>query len=280
MVKLLVADAQCIVRMGMKQLCQDMGGFSVEGEAANSEEALAALSAANFDLMVLDPGLPGQRRTGGRDAGGADLINTIRTRYASLPILIFATNNDPQTFRRMMGKGVSGFMSKSNDLETLATAMRRVSIGESFLAHDIAIRMMLEDNRGQDIVLRESLTPRELQVLNLLGKGWSLSAIAKELFISGQTVSTYKSRLMQKMNFKSNAELFHCAIECGKADSERQGAQGGASVHGESDWDDRDASGINEAVPVAGELTSTFGQTATGPHRDGLDPETDLNGAA
>lgn len=275
MVKLLVADAQCIVRMGMKQLCRDMGDFSVEGEAANGEEVLAALSAVNFDMMVLDPGLPGQRRTNGRDAGGANLINTIRTRYASLPILMFATNNDPQTFLRILRKGVSGFMSKSNDLETLATAMRKVSIGESFISHDIAITMMLEDNRGQDIVLRESLTPREFQVLNLLGKGWNLSAIAKELFISSRTVSTYKTRLMQKMNFKSNAELFHYALECAKADSKRQGVQGGASVHGESGWGDREASGLNEAVSVAGQM-----EAGLPAHHDCSASEPDLMGGA
>ncbi len=265
MAKLLVADAQYIVRMGMKQLCRDMGGFSVEGEAANGEEALAALSAANFDMMVLDPDLPGQRE----QAVGANLINTIRTQYASLPILIFTTNNDPQTSRRILSKGVSGFISKNSDLGTLTTAIRKVSRGESFISQDIAIKMMLEDSRRWNVVLRESLAPRELQVLNLLGKGWSLSAIAKELFISSRTVSTYKTRLMQKMNLKSNAELFHCAIECGKADSKLQ-AQSEASIYGESGR----YSGLNEIVYAAQELTSTSG-IAVGPqqHHDSLDIE-------
>lgn len=213
MVRLLVADAHCIVRMGLKQLCGEMGGFSVAGEAANGEEMLAALNAADFDMLVLDPGLPGKRQANGGDMAGANLIKTIRARHARLPILAFAVHNDPHTIKKLFERGVTGFLSKSSDHETLVNAMRQVAGGTNFVSHEIAIKMLLEGTAGQET----PLTQRESQVLSLLGKGWTLSAIADELLISSRTVSTYKTRMMLKMKFKSNAELFHFAHEWNKA---------------------------------------------------------------
>lgn len=234
MVKLLVADAHFIVRMGMKQLRLSMGGFSVEGEARSSEEVLAALDVAHFDMLVIDLSLHEQLQASGSDVGSITLIDTIRAQHKHLPILVFTSNNDPLTAKRVLGRGVFGFISKSCDQEVLVTAMRKVSLGETYISPDIAIKMMVEYSKDRTDSLRGRLSARESQVLNLLGQGKSLSAISDELFISSRTVSTHKIRLMQKMNFKSNAELFHYALECCKTGSIQQAVRGSFSHFGES----------------------------------------------
>lgn len=215
MVRLLVADAHYIVRMGMKQLCQDLGGFTVAGEATNGEEALDALGAGNFDMMVLEPGMPSRRHVRNSDISGATLVKTIRSRHANLPILVFTLNNDPHVAERVLNKGVAGFLGKDSDRETLVTAMRKVAVGERFVSPDIAVKMMFESRVDREAVLRERISARELQVLELFAQGKSVNTIAEELFINSRTVSTHKARLMQKMNFKNNAELVRYAVECG-----------------------------------------------------------------
>ena len=215
MVRLLVADAQYIVRMGVKQLCRDLEDFTVAGEAASGEEALAALDSGEFDMIVLEPGIHIRSQGRRSDAGGVDLIKTIRALHATLPILAFTSNDDPAIATRVLSKGGNGFISKDSDRATLLTAMRKVVAGEYFISPDIAVRMMFERSVDRDAVLRERITTRELVVLKMFARGMSVNAIACELFINSRTVSTHKARLMQKMNFKNNAELLRYAVECG-----------------------------------------------------------------
>lgn len=224
MVRLLIADAQCIVRMGMRQLCRDLGGFTVAGEAASGEETLAALESADFDMAVIEPNMPHRGKSHGGD-GGVILLDTIRARHAALPILVFTGNDDPYAAQIVLNKGVRGLLTKESDRETLATAMRRVSAGESFISSDIAIRMMFENSEERETALLERLSARELQIMKLLCRGMSVNAIAEALFINNRTVSTHKARLMQKMNFRSNAEMFHYAVECGLVESKSAGAR-------------------------------------------------------
>ncbi len=206
MIRLLVADAQYIVRMGLKQLCLEWGGATVAGEATNGDEVLEALSKASFDMMVLDPALSG---------GGAGFIENIRTRYANLPMLAFTMHSDPQLAKRVLDTGVSGIVSKDSGHQTLVEALRKVAAGEYFISSDIAIKMMFESTVDKERVLREQITARELQVMTLFAQGKTVNAIAAELEINSRTVSTHKMRLMRKMNFKSNVELVHYTVECG-----------------------------------------------------------------
>jgi DNA-binding NarL/FixJ family response regulator len=214
MVKVLVADAQCIVRMGMKQLCRDIGGFTVTGEAANGEDALSTLDAAAFDMMVIEPNMPRIRNARNSD-GGADLIDEIRVRHAELPILVFTGNGDLHAAKRVMHRGIRGFLTKDSNREIIATAMRKIAAGESYISQDVAVGLMLENKATREGVLQKRLSARELQVMKLLCSGMGVNAIAGKLFISSRTVSTHKARLMQKMNFKSNTEMYHYAVACG-----------------------------------------------------------------
>lgn len=213
MVNVLVADAQCIVRMGMKQLCHDIGGFTVTGEAANGEDALSALDGAAFDMMVIEPNMPRIRNSRISD-GGTDLIDAIRVRHAELPILVFTGSGDLHAAKRVMHRGIRGFLTKDSNREIIATAMRKIAAGESYISQDVAVGLMLESKATRDGG-QKRLSARELQVMKLLCSGMGVNAIAGKLFISSRTVSTHKARLMQKMNFKSNAEMYHYAVACG-----------------------------------------------------------------
>lgn len=214
MVKVLVADAQCIVRMGMKQLCRDMGGFAVTGEAASGEDALSALDVAAFDMMVIEPNIPRIQNIFNSD-GGADIIDAIRVRHAELPILVFTGNGDLYTAKRVMRRGIQGFLTKDSNREIIAMAMRKIAAGENYISQDVAMGLMLEKNEALEGELQKRLSARELQVMKLLCNGMGINAIAGKFFISSRTVSTYKARLMHKMNFKSNAEMYHYAVACG-----------------------------------------------------------------
>lgn len=227
MVKVLVADAQSIVRMGMKQLCQDMGGFTVTGEAASGEDALTALDTAAFDMVVIEPNMPRIRNARSSD-GGADLIGAIRVRHAELPILVFTGSGDLHAAKRLMRRGIRGFLTKDSDKEMIATAMRKIAAGESYISQDIAVGLMLESNASREDVLQKRLSARELQVMKLLCSGMGVNAIAAKLFISSRTVSTHKARLTQKMNFKSNAEMYHYAVASGLVESMPRDARDGS----------------------------------------------------
>lgn len=229
MVRLLVADAQYIVRMGVKHVCQELGDFAVVGEAATGEEALATLESEVVDMIVLEPGIRLHSQGRRSDAGGIEIIKTIRARHATLPILAFTSNNDPHVARTVLKQGGTGFLLKDSDRTTLVSAMLKVAAGEHFISPDVAVRMMFESRVDTDAVLRERLSARELAVLKMFAQGMSVSAIACELFINSRTVSTHKARLMQKMNFKNNAELVYYALESGLVDLKGRASRAAAS---------------------------------------------------
>ncbi len=207
MIKMLIADDHAIVRKGLKHLCESMGDVVVAGEAANGDEVLKILLHAQFDLVLLDLSMPG--------ISGVDLVERIRTLQAGLPILIFSMRNEVQLAKRMVKTGASGYITKGSGDEMLMSAIRKVAAGGVFIDPVIAEQMMFEKTLGSESKPGAHLSPRELQIMKLIGQGKGVNEIADELCINSRTVSTYKARLMLKMNFKNNAELVRYASECG-----------------------------------------------------------------
>ncbi len=207
MLEILIADDHSIVRNGLKHLCKAAGDIVVAGEAANGEQVLEALRHAHFDLLLLDLTMPG--------LAGIELVEKIRTQHASLPILIFSMRNEFQIAKRLAALGVAGYITKGGSDEMLLSAIRKVAAGGSFIDPVIAEQMVFEPAGRRSSVSGDRLSPRELQILKLLGQGKSVNEIADELFLNNRTVSTYKARLMHKMNFKNNAELVLYASESG-----------------------------------------------------------------
>jgi DNA-binding NarL/FixJ family response regulator len=207
MYKILIADDHSMVRKGLKQLCESMGDVLVAGEAANGDEVLEALRQTQVDLLLLDLTMPGIR--------GVELVECIRTLYPSLPILIFSMRNEAALAKRMAKMGVSGYITKGCSDEMLMSAIRKVAAGGSYVDPVIAERMMFEKTERSQPESEGHLSERELEIFKLLAQGKSVNEIAAELFLSSRTVSTYKTRLMHKMNFHNNAELVLYASESG-----------------------------------------------------------------
>lgn len=205
MIRVLIADDHVIVRSGLKQLFGLMGDINVAGEAANGEEVLEALKQGQFDLLLLDLTMPG--------ASGVNLIGRIKTFNVKLPILVLSMHNELQIAKRVLQAGASGFVTKGSGQDTLMSAIRKVASGGRFVDPTLAEQMMFEKPTQGESVPHERLSERELHIMKLFAKGKGINEIAEELFISNKTVSTHKARLMQKLNFQSNAELVRYAAD-------------------------------------------------------------------
>lgn len=207
MIRVLIADDHVIVRSGLKQLFELMGDIVVAGEATDGAEVLDTLGRGECDLLLLDLTMPG--------LSGVNLISRIRGLHARLPILVLSMHNELQVAKRVLQAGANGFVTKGSMQETLMEAVRKIAAGGRFIDPLIAEQLMFEKPPEGNVAPHARLSERELHILRLLAKGKGVNEIASELFISNKTVSTHKARLMQKMNFQSNAELVRYAADHG-----------------------------------------------------------------
>jgi len=204
-IRVLIADDHVVVRSGLKQLFELMGDIVVTGEATNGEEVLAALTRGQFDLLLLDLTMPG--------ISGVNLIGRIKAQNANLPVLVLSMHNELQIAKRVLQAGASGFVTKGSGEDTLMSAIRRVAAGGRFVDPIVVEQMLFEKPTAGESAPHERLSERELHIMKLFAKGRSVNEIAEELFISNKTVSTHKTRLMQKLNFQNNAELIRYAAD-------------------------------------------------------------------
>lgn len=210
MIRVLIADDHVIVRNGLRELFQDMGGFTAARMVASSEDVLEVLRHDQFDLILLDLSMPG--------IGGRDLVRCIRVLNARIPILVLSMHDEPHIVKRVLQAGASGFVSKGSAEDTLMLAIRKVAAGGRFIDSSITEQLIFNLPASGASAPRDCLSPRELQVMKCLAQGRSVTEIAAELLISDKTVSTHKMRLMRKMNLRSNAELVRCAVDHGLVD--------------------------------------------------------------
>jgi DNA-binding NarL/FixJ family response regulator len=204
MIRILMADDHGIVREGMKHLFALTTDISVVAEAVDGGQVLDQLRRGGFDMILLDMSMPG--------VSGANLITRIRTHSPHIPILVLSMHNEPQIARRALNAGAAGYVTKDSEPEILLAAVRKIAQGGRFIDPALAERMVFETNAPEQKAHHEQLSERECQILLLLAKGKSLNEIADELAISNKTVSTHKMRMMQKMNFSSNADLVRYAV--------------------------------------------------------------------
>jgi DNA-binding NarL/FixJ family response regulator len=207
MIRVLIADDHVVVRSGLKQLFELMGDIVVAGEASNGEETLEQLRQKEFDLILLDLTMPG--------LSGVNLIARIRALYEKVPVLVLSMHNELQIAKRVLQAGASGYVTKGSGQDTLMAAIRKVATGGRFIDPSVAEHMMFEKPASGETLPHERLSERELHIMKLIAMGKGINEIADELFISNKTVSTHKARLMQKLNFQSNAELVRYAADHG-----------------------------------------------------------------
>lgn len=204
MIRLVITEDHAIVRSGLKQLFALQPDIRVVGEAANGDELLTLARNTEMDLLLLDMNMPG--------VSGANLISRIKAFNKDLPILVLSMHNELQVAMRALKAGANGFITKGSEPEMLMAAIRKVAAGGRYIEPGLAEQMVFDINSPKQQLPHEVLSEREFEVFRLLAAGKSVNEIAEHLSISNKTVSTYKVRLMEKMQLSSNADLVRYSI--------------------------------------------------------------------
>ncbi|MGE8656801.1 MAG: response regulator transcription factor [Achromobacter sp.] len=205
MISVMLADDHTLVREGLCRLLERAGGIAVQGEAGNGTEALRLLAQRPWDLLVLDLSMPGH--------DGVDLIRRIRRDYPAVPILVLTMHGEPQYAVRAINAGAAGYLTKDSAATELEQAVRRVAGGGRYLSPSVAENIAFErhgDGGAQPHLL---LSDRESAVFHHLARGLNNADIARLLFLSVKTVSTYKSRILVKMRLRNQTDLVRYALK-------------------------------------------------------------------
>ncbi|SEM20652.1 DNA-binding response regulator, NarL/FixJ family, contains REC and HTH domains [Syntrophus gentianae] len=205
MIKILVADDHTIVREGLKQIVGEVDDMAVADEAGNGQEALAKIREGDYDVVLLDISMPGR--------SGLEILKDIRAERPKLPVLILSMHSEEQYAVRALRAGASGYLTKASAPDELIGAIRKVSRGRKYVTASLAEKLALELDADTQKPPHETLSDREYQVMLMLAAGKSVTEIADELCLSVKTISTYRSRILEKMNMKKNAELTLYAVQ-------------------------------------------------------------------
>jgi len=204
MIRALVADDHAVVRRGLKDLLAESGDIVVEGEAGNGRELLERVQERTWDVVVLDINLP--------DRSGLDLLVDLKRLRPDMPVLILTICAEEQFAVRALRAGASGYVTKESAPEELVQAVRKVVAKGRYVSPGVAERLAHWVDSGAEKQLHETLSTREFQIFRLLASGRSVSAAAEEVCLSVKTVSTYRTRILEKMNLKTNADLTLYAV--------------------------------------------------------------------
>jgi DNA-binding NarL/FixJ family response regulator len=196
-----------VLRDGVRRIVDEYAGGTVYGEAATAESALALVREERWDLAIVDVSL------GGRS--GLDVLAEIKRERPSLPVLMLSMHSEEQYARRAFKAGASGYVTKDSPRATLLGAIHRVLAGGRYVSPSFAESLAFEVYAGSDRPPHEALSAREFEVLRLIGSGQTVGDIAELLGLSDKTVSTYRARLLEKMKFRTNAELVRYWVEHG-----------------------------------------------------------------
>jgi len=207
MIKVLIADDHPIVRQGLRQILAGTSDMGVAGEAVNGQEALDQIRAGGWDVLVLDMSMPGR--------SGFDILKELKYEHSSLPVLVLSMHTEDQFAVRVLKAGAAGYLTKENAPEELVKAIRKVVSGGKYISAGLAETLAYSLDTTSDRPRHEMLSDREFQVMRLIASGKTLAEIAETLSLSAKTVSTYRTRLLEKLNFKTNAELVRYALENG-----------------------------------------------------------------
>jgi two-component system, NarL family, invasion response regulator UvrY len=203
--KVLITDDHAVLRRGLKQILEDGFGKIQFGDAANASEAVAQVAREHWDLVVLDITMPGR--------SGLDALKEIKTLKPNMRVLVLSVHSEDQFAVRVLKAGASGFLNKDSAPEELVKAVRKVLGGGRYVSASLAEKLAMKLDKPGDQLPHQALSDREFQVLRMIGSGKTVSEIAQELSLSVKTVSTYRSRILEKMNLHTNAELTRYSFE-------------------------------------------------------------------
>ena len=205
MIKILIADDHAVVRQGLKQILSDGLGKSTFVEAGSGAEVLELLKKDKFDAVVMDVSMPGR--------SGLYLLKDLKEQYKKLPVLVLSIHTENMYAIRMLKAGASGYLTKGSAPEELVNAIQKILSGQKYISPSLMkeLPMFLEEKDNQRP--HATLSDREYQVMCMIVDGKALKDIGEELSLSVKTVTTYRARILEKMNLKTNADLIHYAYE-------------------------------------------------------------------
>jgi DNA-binding NarL/FixJ family response regulator len=206
MIRVCVVDDHAIVREGLKRIISENPGMAVTAEAGDGNEALLVLQSKPCDVVVLDITMPNK--------SGLDVLKELHAQSPRLPVLILSVHAEDQYALRVLRAGASGYLTKESAPAKLVQAIRKVVRGGKFVSPAIADKLVY-DKKDSAKALHEILSDREYQVLCMIASGKTVTMIAEELALSVKTISTYRVRILEKLEMKNNAELTHYAIKEG-----------------------------------------------------------------
>ena len=205
MSRFLIADDHAVVRMGLKQVLLQAFPSAIIAEVTNAEDLLKKITLEEWDVVISDISMPGR--------SGLEILQQIRLDHPKLPVLILSVYSEDQYAIRVLRAGASGYLSKDSAATELVMAINQLLLGKKYITPPTAEKMASMLNRDLIKLPHEYLSDREFQICKLLAAGKAVSEIAEEIFLSVSTVSTYRSRVMTKMNLKTNSDLTLYAIE-------------------------------------------------------------------
>ena len=205
MKRILIADDHELVRRGIRSLFDEHPDLDVAGEAATAPPVLEKVRDQDWDVLVLDLGMPGGE--------GIETLRRVRSAAPELPVVILSVQPEDRLAKRLLAAGAAGYVQKEAAPEELVVAVRRALRGDRYVSPELASKLAADLGGDPDVLPHERLSEREFQVLRLLAGGKSVSGIADELSLSVKTVSTYKTRLLEKMEMETAAEAIRYAVE-------------------------------------------------------------------
>jgi len=207
MIKILIADDHAVVREGLKQIISETPDMRVTDEADNGQEVLNKVSEHHYDVVLLDITMPGR--------SGLDILKQLKSKKPKLPVLMLSVHPEEQYAVRTLKAGASGYLTKGSATDELIAAIRKISIGKKYVSSSLAEKLAFDLDLDYEKPRHEILSDREYQVMSMIASGKTVKEIADELSLSVQTISTYRSRILEKMKLKNNAEIIYYAVKQG-----------------------------------------------------------------
>jgi two-component system, NarL family, invasion response regulator UvrY len=205
MIRILIADDHAVVRHGLKQIITSDNQMTVTGEASNGNDLLNIVRKTSADVVVLDINMPGRN--------GLETLKDLKRDYPSLPVIILSMHPEDQYALRVLKAGAAGYMNKEAAPEELVMAIKKVYKGGKYISQQIAEMLAFHIEGNHQSEPHKALSDRELQVFYSLASGKTVGQISEELNLSVKTISTYRTRILEKMNLTTNAELTRYAFD-------------------------------------------------------------------
>ena len=205
MIRILIADDHAVVRHGLKQIVTTDNQMMIAGEAANGNDLLDLVRKTAVDVVILDINMPGRN--------GLETLKELKRDYPSLPVIILSMHSEDQYAVRALKAGAAGYMNKEAAPDELVAAIKKVYRGGKYISPEIAELLVYHIGGNHQEEPHKSLSDRELEVFYSLAGGKTVGQISEELNLSAKTVTTYRTRILEKINMTTNAELVRYAFD-------------------------------------------------------------------